>query len=95
MSEEEALVMLNQSQVLPPCGSEDDFPPASGPTVEVVPQLKRVKRTLVFDDDSSSSTELIPDIAAYLDAYEVPEKSRIGMCRTYANYLAQKLKATK
>jgi len=35
-----------------------------------------------------------PDLDAYFDAFGLSAESRIAMCRTYANYLTQKLRSS-
>jgi len=35
-----------------------------------------------------------PDLAAYFDQYQLTEQQQIAMCRTYANYLSQKVRST-
>ncbi len=42
--------------------------------------------------DESYSPE--PDLDAYFDDYRLSAQQRIAMCRTYANYLTQKLRAS-
>lgn len=35
-----------------------------------------------------------PDLDAFFDGFGLSEESRIAMCRTYANYLTQKLRSS-
>lgn len=41
-------------------------------------------------DDPFSAEE--PDLDEYFDQFGLTDQERIGMCRTYANYLAQKVR---
>lgn len=36
-----------------------------------------------------------PDLASYFLCFDVPAKSRIALCRSYAGYLASQLRANK
>jgi len=51
---------------------------------------KRFKEALRCDESYSPE----PDLDAYFDGFGLSAQSRIAMCRTYANYLTQKLRSS-
>jgi hypothetical protein len=49
-----------------------------------------LKRTRRFEFDEGVEQ---PDLAAYFEQFELTEQQQIAMCRTYANYLSQKVRS--
>lgn len=48
------------------------------------------KRNSRFEYDEGM---IQPDLAAYFEQFELTEQQQIAMCRTYANYLSQKVRS--
>lgn len=48
------------------------------------------KRNARFDYEEGEEQ---PDLAAYFDQFTIDEQQQIAICRTYANYLAQRLRS--
>lgn len=48
------------------------------------------KRNSRFEYDEGMEQ---PDLAAYFEQFELTEQQQIAMCRTYANYLSQKVRS--
>lgn len=38
--------------------------------------------------------DIVPDLGVYFSKFDLSEQQQIAMCRTYANYLTQKLRAS-
>jgi len=51
---------------------------------------KKFKQSLMCSESYSHD----PDLAAYFDDFHLSAQQRIGICRTYANYLTQKLRSS-
>jgi len=58
------------------------------PQVQARPTYKREREGVVgpyFEEDFDG-----PDVDEYLSQWDITDSTKIGLCRTYANYLAQR-----
>jgi len=51
---------------------------------------READRSLQCDEEYDDGN---PDLAAYFEQYNLTEQQQIAMCRTYANYLSQKVRS--
>ena len=77
-----------------PLFSESQPPSEEEGELEILDHHQRMqtnfKRALHCDESYSPE----PDLDAYFDEFGLSAQSRIAMCRTYANYLTQKLRSS-
>jgi len=50
---------------------------------------KRPRTGAVYEDDEDVDEQQVPDLASYFAQFGLHPVDQIGICRTYANYLAQ------
>lgn len=63
------------------------------PEVQTRAPYKREREGVVgpyYEED-----DIGPDIDEYLAQWDLPDSTKIGLCRTYANYLAQRTRTSK
>lgn len=68
---------------------EDQLPEDEEEILDVSP-VRPKKRNSRFEYDEGM---VQPDLAAYFEQFELTEQQQIAMCRTYANYLSQKVRS--
>lgn len=68
---------------------EDQLPEEEEEILDASP-VRPSKRNSRFEYDEGM---VQPDLAAYFEQFELTEQQQIAMCRTYANYLSQKVRS--